>query len=83
MFRTVCRWEASARDSSGQCALGAPRRKGDETSRSEKEGLNSPRHFILESEIRRDEGIQVERAGYERESKHSFEQGESEGSRAL
>ena len=35
-----CRWEASARDGSGQCALGAPRRKGDEIGRSEKEGLN-------------------------------------------
>ena len=49
MFRTVCRWEASARDSSGQCALGAPRRKGGEIVRSEKEGFN----IIIDS---RDEG---------------------------
>ena len=93
---TVCRWEVSTRDSSGQCALGAPRREGVEIVRSEKEGLNIiidsgdegclriwPRDFILESEIWRDERIQVERTGYERESKYSFEQGESDGRTTL
>ena len=41
------------------------------------------KYFSLESEIQRDEGIQVERTGYERESKYSFEQGESEGRMTL
>ena len=42
-----------------------------------------PRYFNLESEIRRDDGTHVGRMGYERESKHSFEQGESVGNKTL
>ena len=42
-----------------------------------------PKYFSLESEIRRDEGIQVERTGSARESKYSLEQGESEERMAL
>ena len=73
-----------------------PDEKGEEIVRSEYDGLNimtdsgdegclrmCPKYFSLESEIRRDEGIQVERTGYERESRHSFEQADSEGRMAL
>ena len=96
VFNTEYRLEASAKDSSGQCALGAPLRKGEEIVRREKDGLNIildsgedgcrriwPTHFILESEIRSEEGTQEGRTGYANESNNSLAQGESVGEMTL